>query len=300
LVTVKNEEDTALVEYLTRLGERVRAERAKRGMTRRILARDSGVSERYLAQLEGGTGNPSIALLRQVSMAMDVPLAALVAGEAEATEPVASLIPLLERASAEELNAIRRAALNIMRPAGEDMKARRISLIGLRGGGKSTLGRLLAEEMGVPFVELNRVIEQEYGGSIGEILALNGQPAFRRYERRCLEAVIRDHDGVVLSTAGGIVSEPSTFAYLLDHSHAVWVQATPEEHMSRVVAQGDLRPMAQNREAMDDLKAILAAREADYRRADAVLDTSGKSVEESGRDLLNLAQQVLGTDLAAV
>lgn len=297
---MKNEEDTALVEYLTRLGERVRAERAKRGMTRRILARDSRVSERYLAQLEGGTGNPSIALLRQVSMAMDVPLAALVSGEAEATEPVASLIPLLERASAEELDAIRRAALKIMRPAGEDMKARRISLIGLRGGGKSTLGRMLAEKMGVPFVELNRVIEQEYGGSIGEILALNGQPAFRRYERRCLESVIRDHEGVVLSTAGGIVSEPSTFAYLLDHSHAVWVQATPEEHMSRVVAQGDLRPMAQNREAMDDLKAILAAREADYRRADAVLDTSGKSVEESGRDLLTIAQQVLGSDLATV
>lgn len=297
---MKNEEDTALVDYLTRLGERVRAERAKRGMTRRILARDSGVSERYLAQLEGGTGNPSIALLRQVSMAMDVPLAALVAGESEATEPVSALIPLLERASAAELDAIRRAALQIMRPAGEDVKGRRISLIGLRGGGKSTLGRLLAEQMGVPFVELNRVIEQEYGGSIGEILALNGQPAFRRYERRCLEAVIRDHEGMVLSTAGGIVSEPSTFAYLLDHSHTIWVRATPEEHMSRVVAQGDLRPMAQNREAMEDLKAILAAREADYRRADAVLDTSGKTVEESGKDLAALVRSVLGAEMAVV
>lgn len=296
MVDVKNEEDAALGEYLTRLGERVRAERAKRGMTRRILARDSRVSERYLAQLEGGTGNPSIALLRQVSMAMDVPLASLVAGDTEATEPVSSLIKLLDRASAEELSAIRRAALQIMRPAGEDMKGRRIALVGLRGGGKSTLGRNLAEQMNVPFVELNRVIEQEYGGSIGEILALNGQPAFRRYERRCLEAVIRDHDGMVLSTAGGIVSEPSTFAYLLDHTHTIWVQATPEEHMSRVVAQGDLRPMAQNREAMEDLKAILSAREADYRRADAVLDTSGRSVEESRNDLSSLVAEMLGSE----
>lgn len=295
---VKNAEDKAVSEYLARLGERVRAERAKRGMTRRILARDSGVSERYLAQLEGGTGNPSIALLRQVSLAMDVPLAALVAGDAEATEPVAALIPMLERASAEELDAIRRAALKIMRPLGEDMKNRRIALIGLRGGGKTTLGRQLAEDMGVPFVELNRVIEQEYGGSIGEILALNGQPAFRRYERRCLEAVIREHDGVVLSTAGGIVSEPSTFGYLLDHAHTVWVTASPEEHMSRVVAQGDLRPMAQNREAMEDLKAILAAREADYRRADATLETSGRSVEESRRDLAALVKSIIEAEEA--
>lgn len=291
---MKPESDTELQQYLTGLGEKVRAERAKRGMTRRILARDSGVSERYLAQLEAGTGNPSIALLRQVSTAMDLSLAALVADQpGESADPLEALFRLAQSAGEGERLAVKRAIEQILQTGIVQSKENRIALIGLRGGGKSTLGRRLAEARKVPFIELNRLVEQEYGGSIGEILALSGQPAFRRYERRCLERAVAQHDEMVLSTAGGIVSEPSTFAYLLEHTHTVWVKASPAEHMSRVVAQGDLRPMARNKEAMEDLKAILEAREPDYRRADSVVDTSGQTVEESLQALIQKANGLI-------
>ena len=295
ITAVKTEPDPDLQRYLTSIGEKVRAERAKRGMTRRILARDSGVSERYLAQLESGTGNPSIALLRQVCAAMDVPLTSLIAEDpASSSDPLAALFALARSAGEEEKRAVQRALEQILSPAESRRKGQRVALIGLRGGGKSTLGRMLAEARQAPFVELNRLVEQEYGGSVGEILALNGQPAFRRYERRCLEKAVGEHEAMVLSTAGGIVSEPSTFAYLLEHTHTVWIKARPEEHMARVVAQGDLRPMARNAEAMDDLKAILAAREPDYRRAEGVVDTSGQSVAESAQTLVSTAERLTG------
>jgi XRE family aerobic/anaerobic benzoate catabolism transcriptional regulator len=276
----KEVEDPELAGYLAELGSRVRDARAKRGMARRILARDSGVSERYLAQLESGSGNPSIAVLRQIARAVDYPLADLVSGAAQSEADLAPILDLLRGVEPAQLPAVRGAVeRHLAGGAPANDKRRRIALIGLRGAGKSTLGRLLAARLELPFIELNRIVEQDYGGSIGEILALSGQPAFRRYERRALETAVGQHDSVVISTGGGLVSETGTFAYLLEHCHTVWIKATPEEHMARVIDQGDLRPMARNDEAMEDLKAILAAREPSYRRADAVVDTSGQTVE---------------------
>lgn len=284
----KQTEDPALREYLSGLGERVRQARAKRGMARRILARDSGVSERYLAQLEGGSGNPTVAVLRQIAEAVDYPLTELVTGDG-VPETASELVPLIARLRGfgpEQLTQAKLALDRIGNGKGavgdvEAAKAKRIALIGLRGAGKSTLGRHLAMRLKAPFVELNRLVERDYGGSIGEILALSGQPAFRRLERRALEATIADSDTAIIATGGGIVSEPATFQLLLDRCHTIWIQAQPEEHMNRVIAQGDYRPMARNDEAMEDLKAILAARESAYCQADASVDTSGSSVEDS-------------------
>ncbi len=284
-VTAKETPDPELTRFLSGIGDRVRAARAKRGMTRRILARDSGVSERYLAQLETGTGNPSIALLRQVSISMDVPLSELVTGEAGVPTAIQPLTQQLHAMTAEQLEEASKALSAITGTTTSNKRAQRIGLIGLRGAGKSTLGRGLAEKLGCPFIELNRIIEQEYGGSIGEILALSGQPAFRRYERRCLEQVLAQHEAAVIATAGGIVSESATFAYLLENTHTVWLRARPEEHMARVIDQGDLRPMARNEEAMEDLKAILAAREPDYRRAGLTFETSDKDVKNAVSEL---------------
>lgn len=278
---VKDGEDSDLADYLAKLGARVRDARAKRGMARRILARDSGVSERYLAQLEGGTGNPSIAVLRQIASAVDYPLADLIAGTVTAEGALGEILDLLQGVEPARLPGIRAVIERHLEGGEQASKRQRIALIGLRGAGKSTLGRLLAARLDLPFVELNRIVERDYGGSIGEILALSGQPAFRRYERRALESALREHDRVVISTGGGIVSEPATFGLLLDHCHTVWIKASPEEHMNRVIDQGDLRPMARNDEAMEDLKAILGARESSYRRADASIDTSGQTIEES-------------------
>lgn len=299
----KDEEDPELAAYLAALGERVRDARAKRGMARRILARDSGVSERYLAQLESGAGNPSVAVLRQIARAVDYPLADLVAGPGAASPALAPLVELLAGVEPARLPAVQSlierhlAGGGVTGPGGASRK--RIALIGLRGAGKSTLGRLLAERLDLPFIELNRLVEQDYGGSIGEILALSGQPAFRRYERRALENVVAEHERAVVSTGGGLVSETATFGYLLEHCWTVWIKASPEEHMTRVIEQGDLRPMARNDEAMDDLKAILAAREPSYRRADASVDTTGQSVEESLAALMEAVRPVLRDEAAA-
>lgn len=292
--------DDALTAYLVALGDRVRAARARRGMARRILARDSGVSERYLAQLESGSGNPSITVLRQIADAVDYPLAELVTGEAAPSiapdsAERAEIAALLSRLPDSSLPDIRQALENRLGLAARAGKAGRIALIGLRGAGKSTLGRILADRLGVPFVELNRLVEQDYGGSIGEILALSGQAAFRRIERRCLENLIESHESAVIATGGGIVSEPETFGLLMARCHSVWLRASPEEHMSRVIAQGDLRPMARNTEAMEDLKAILEARDPDYRRADASVDTSGANEAAAAAALESTVRNLLYT-----
>jgi XRE family aerobic/anaerobic benzoate catabolism transcriptional regulator len=268
-------------EYLRALGERIREARARRGMTRKILARDSGVSERYLAQLEGGHGNISIILLRQVAQAMGLPLADLVREGPDRPVELALLLQALERLSPSELQQARQLLGGVFGAAMAEGRRHRIALIGLRGAGKSTLGRGLAERLGVPFLELDREIERESGLELSEIFALYGQSAFRRYERRSLEAIIERHPRAVIATGGSLVSEPGTFDLLLAACFTVWLKAAPEEHMGRVVAQGDIRPMADNAEAMEDLRRILAGREALYSKADAIVDTATRSVAES-------------------
>jgi XRE family transcriptional regulator, aerobic/anaerobic benzoate catabolism transcriptional regulator len=277
------------VAYLHLLGDRVREARARRGMTRRILARDSGVSERYLAQLESGQGNISIILLRQVAQAMSLPLADLVRDGPERPVELTLLIETLTRLAPAELTAARRLLADAFGAAIESGRRHRIALIGLRGAGKSTLGALLAGDLNIPFIELDREIERETGTRLAEVFDLYGQAAYRRYERRALEAMIERHERAVIATGGSIVSEPATFDLLLSACYTVWLTATPEEHMSRVMAQGDYRPMAGNAEAMDDLRRILAGRDALYRKADVILDTAGKTVEQSLRALKALA-----------
>lgn len=273
------------VDYLRLLGERIRTARAQRGMSRRILARDSGVSERYLAQLEAGQGNISIALLRKVAQAMGIPLSDLVRDEPEPPVELRLLMQSLARLSPQQLAQARRLLTERFGALSGDRRSR-IALIGLRGAGKSTLGARLAQRLGVPFLELDREIERESGLALGEIFDLYGQAAFRRHERRALESVLQRHPRAVIATGGSIVSEPGTFDLLLSSCFTVWIKAAPEEHMARVVAQGDLRPMADNAESMDDLRRILAGRTALYAKADVAVDTAGKDVETSLAELV--------------
>jgi len=268
-------------DYLRLLGERVREMRARRGMTRKILAHDSGVSERYLAQLESGQGNISILLLRQIAQALDTPLQALVLDGPEPPVDLVHTTEFLRRLPATELVEARR--LLVEHFGGVDLDARRgrIALVGLRGAGKSTLGAMLADRLEAPFLELDRLIEQEGGVSLSVIFDLYGQSGFRRLERRVLDQVIERYPRFVLATGGSLVSEPATFERLLTMCFTVWLRATPEEHMQRVIAQGDMRPMADNRESMSDLRRILDVREPLYGKADATINTSGCSVEES-------------------
>jgi XRE family aerobic/anaerobic benzoate catabolism transcriptional regulator len=272
-------------EYLRLLGERVREMRARRGMTRKILAHDSGVSERYLAQLESGQGNISILLLRQIAQALDTPLQALVLDGPEPPVDLVHTTEFLRRLPATELIEARR--LLVEHFGGVDLAARRgrIALVGLRGAGKSTLGAMLADRLEAPFLELDRLIEQESGVSLSVIFDLYGQSGFRRLERRVLDQVIERYPRFVLATGGSLVSEPATFERLLTMCFTVWLRATPEEHMQRVIAQGDMRPMADSREAMSDLRRILNVREPLYRKADATIDTGGSLPEESAEIL---------------
>jgi XRE family aerobic/anaerobic benzoate catabolism transcriptional regulator len=241
-------------EFLRALGRRLRLMRVRRGMTRRILSAQSGVSERYISAVEAGTGNGSILLLRSLAAALNIELRALLEDE---------------------------VAMGSPRLARQPGYRERVALIGLRGAGKSTLGPKLAARIGVPFLELDQEVEKEAGLGLGEIMELHGQAGFRRLERTVLDRVIDTFPRVVIAAGGGIVAETATFERLLAACLTIWVKATPEAHMQRVIDQGDLRPMQDNRRSMADLRAILASREALYAQADVQVDTTGRCVEET-------------------
>ena len=274
--------DNARDPFLTVFGERVRLMRSRRGVTRKILAQEAGISERHLANLETGTGNASVLLLRQLARALNCSMAELVGQDGVASPELVLIRQLLRGRDEATLQRARLALADLLGTAYPDpTRVGRIALIGLRGAGKSSLGRMLADDLGIPFVELNRVIEQIVGCDVHEIHSLYGASAYRRYEQRALEETIAAYPKAVLATGGGLVSEASTFELLLAHCYTVWLRASPEEHMQRVVAQGDLRPMAGSPEAMDDLKRILASREAFYAKADLAFDTGGKPLADA-------------------
>ena len=278
---------------LSALGERVRLLRSRKGMTRRALAKSSDVSERHLANLELGVGNASIVVLAQVARALDCAVTDLL-GDETAASPERMLIgALLQGRSEDELVRARLALAALYGQAGTSAaRRRRVALIGLRGAGKSTLGQMLAEELSVPFVELTREIERVAGCSLAEIQNLLGQTAYRRYEKRALEEVIAAYPDAVIATPGGIVSDPATFNLMLSQCLTVWLKASPAEHMQRVVTQGDLRPMAGNHEAMDDLKRILSSRAALYGKAEISFDTSAKTLTENFTQLTDVVRAV--------
>jgi XRE family transcriptional regulator, aerobic/anaerobic benzoate catabolism transcriptional regulator len=270
--------------YLKRVGERVRLRRAGRGMSRKALSQASGVSERYLADLERGAGNPSLLVLLQIADALGSGVAQLVSDQPDRPIDLALTIHQLERLSQPELAEARRLLVQRFGNAGTPHG--RIALLGLRGAGKTTLGQQAAQALGVPFVELDREVERASGMELSEIFATHGQAMYRRLERQCLETVIGRFDRVVIATGGSLVTEPATYDLLLSSCFVVWLSARPHEHMGRVLAQGDLRPMSEGPQAMDDLKAILESRAALYAKADATVDTSGRSEGEALADLL--------------
>lgn len=286
--------DTDQRATLAELGARIRAWRARRGMTRKQLAADSGLSERFLADVESGKGNVSINSLEAAGRALNITLLDLLQ---DAPRPALArlhgLLARLDDGQLDQAYGLLGATFGLADAHGREQ---RIALVGLRGAGKTTLGEQLAAQRGVPFVELDREIEREAGTSMNEILLLHGQAGYRRYERRALLRIAEEHgDGVVMTTGGSIVSERETFDLLQSHFYCVWVKASPEEHMSRVVAQGDLRPFNAGdgaemsrgamTEALEDIRRILASREALYARADAVVDTAARSVRQSLKDL---------------
>jgi XRE family aerobic/anaerobic benzoate catabolism transcriptional regulator len=246
-------EDAGEAAYLARLGERVRAWRGEHAMTRKTLALASGVSERYLAQLESGHGNISVLLLRKLAHAMQVPVELLV------------------------------------REHGAAAKSGRLALVGLRGAGKSTLGAKLAQALEVPFVELDAEVEKEAGAPLDELFSMYGQEAFRRFERKALARVLKQHPRAVIAAGGSLVTDPDTYSLLLDNCTCIWLKATPEEHMGRVMAQGDLRPFKGSPAALEEIRRLLADRDRLYARADAVLNTSGRPLRQSLAELRALA-----------
>src|SRR5947207_1261461 len=279
---------------LEQLGQRVRTMRALRGMSRKVLAKVSGISERYIAQLEGGKGNVSIVLLRRVASAMGAHLEDLIpAGEPVPDWPV--IRDLLRKATPNQIAHAR----DVLAGQGHSGAAHRhtafagIALIGLRGAGKSTLGRRLADKIGWSFVELNKEVEQQNGLSVAEIIALYGQEGFRRMEQAALQQLLARNELMVLATGGGIVSEPLTFDQILSSFYTIWLKAEPEEHMARVRRQGDLRPMADDRSAMAELRNIFLSREPLYARATAVVDTAGLSVDAAAARLIEAVAPVL-------
>ncbi len=276
-------QETRIAHLLASVGNRVRDARKRAGLSRRELSEKSSVSPRYIAQLETGQGNISIALLMRLGDALDLRMEWLVAEADPYHSDVGTITTLLPSATKEQLQRVL-AVLDPEHPSRR--RENRIALIGLRGAGKSTLGRLTADKLTLPFLELNDEIEQASGMAVTEVMALYGQEGYRRLERDALERIMATHDTLVLAVAGGIVANPDSFNYLLRHYHTIWLRAEPEEHMSRVRGQGDERPMAGNPDAMDELRKILTSREVMYARAAASVNTSKRTLEESLSDMV--------------
>jgi XRE family transcriptional regulator, aerobic/anaerobic benzoate catabolism transcriptional regulator len=281
--------------YLVALGQRMGALRSRRGMTRKAVALAAGVSERHLANMEYGVGNASLLVLLQVSGALQCAVSELI-GDITTSSPewlmIRELLSGQDDASLQRVRIALGAMLGNVQ-AGDGSASKRIALIGLRGAGKSTLGAKLAQDLGYPFVELSREIEKLAGGSVAEIQALYGASAYRRYERRALQELVKSHAEVVIATPGGLVSEAATFTQLLSQCTTVWLQASPEDHLKRVAAQGDLRPMAASKEAMEDLKGILAGRAAFYSKAQLRVDTSAQDLKATFAALRQVVRQKL-------
>jgi XRE family transcriptional regulator, aerobic/anaerobic benzoate catabolism transcriptional regulator len=275
--------------FLALVGERVRRARERNGISQRALSERSQVSLRYLVQLEGGTGNVSIALLWRIAEALNHRIEWLVGADDPWTSEVVRCSELFRGATRDQ----RRRVMCVLDPdEPARLREKRVCLIGLRGAGKSTLGRMLGKELSLPFTELNREIEEISGMPATEVMALYGTEGYRRLERQALERIVATSDAVVLAVGGGIVAEPETFTYLLRHFHTIWIKAAPDEHMERVRAQGDLRPMIHNPKAMEQLNAILTSREELYSKAEATVDTSGCSIDDSARDLLKAVRKL--------
>lgn len=273
------------------VGARLREARAKVGMTRRQLATSSGTSERYLAHLEAGTGNPTLAVLALLAGALDMAVAELIPMGGERSEAYARAAASLRRLPEDRLAAATDWMAN---PRGYDAsRAQRIVLVGLRGAGKSSLGSALAQRLDLPFLEMTREVEAAYGGEMRLLIEIGGQSALRRYEHEAWEAITAGYPAAVIATPGGVVADPVLYDRMLATAHSVWLEAAPEDHMGRVMAQGDFRPMASNQSAMDDLKAILAARSADYARAEARLDTSAQDFEATCERLVAISQGLI-------
>lgn len=303
-VEANSAEDPDKSPLLAELGERVKAQRARKGMTRKALALAAGVSERHLANLEYGVGNASVLVLDQVARALQCSLAQLLGDETTASPEWLLIRELLQGRNEATLKRVREQIGSMLGTGGVQgaalssggavtARSSCIALVGLRGAGKSTLGQMLAQDLGYPFLELSRQIEQFAGCTVAEIQALYGQNAYRRYERRALEEAIQIYPEAVIAVPGGLVSDAATFNILLSHCTTVWLQATPAEHMQRVMAQGDMRPMAASKEAMQDLKAILAGRAAFYSKADITVDTSAQSLMQSFEQLRRAVGQAL-------
>ena len=278
---------------LCELGGRVRQARTQQALTRRELAGRSQVSERYLAHLEAGDGNASLRVLHRIAAALGTSLPALVTADVSQNSELNLILAQLRDLPVTTLTEIRTDLERRYRGVTR-ARAERIALIGLRGAGKSTLGQRLAAHTDRPFIELDQAIERAAGASLSEIFLMYGQAGYRRYEVQTLQQVFADHPACVIATGGSIVSEAETFALLLTHCYTVWLKATPEEHMARVIAQGDLRPMTGKAEAMDDLRRILHERASGYAQADATVDTAGRPINAAFAALIHALGPRLG------
>ena len=276
-----HESDAGRHPFLTTLGERVRTLRSRKGLTRRAVAQAAQVSERHLANLESGTGNASILILLQVAQALQCSIFELLGDVTTSTPEWLLIREMLGQRSEADLRRVRQQISEMFGTTQEAARTNRIALVGLRGAGKSTLGQQLANDLGYAFIELSREIEKFAGCNISEIHNLYGTNAYRRYERRALEEAIQIYPEVVIATPGGLVSDSATLNEMLSHCFTIWLQAKPEDHLSRVAEQGDMRPMAASKEALEDLKRILEGRSAFYAKADMSFDTSAQPLEES-------------------